>query len=47
MGLTVAKDLSDVEGYNHMAKLKKVKKKATRGKTTKKAAPATPQPATK
>lgn len=30
-----------------MAKLKKVKKKAARGKATKKTAPATPQPTTK
>ena len=30
-----------------MAKLKKVKKKVTKGKATKKVVPATPQPATK
>jgi uncharacterized protein (DUF952 family) len=35
MGLPVAKNLSNGEGYIHMAKSKKVKKKAAKGKATK------------
>jgi hypothetical protein len=45
MGLPVAKNLSNIDDYNHMAKLKKVKKKATKGKATKKATPTSPQQA--
>ncbi len=45
--LPVAKNLSNVEGFDHIARLKKkVKKKAPKRKATKKAASATSQPAT-